>query len=72
MRNKLCPKVILEGTCLTVKIEIAFGLNEHPRIVRLRKYRYTKRCTAVSRIILRRNVFDSLFYLCYISSAGDE
>lgn len=25
---KLCPKIILEGTRLTYKIEIAFALNE--------------------------------------------
>lgn len=40
MGNKLCPKVILEGTRLTLKTEIAFALNEHPRIVGPRKYRY--------------------------------
>jgi hypothetical protein len=38
--KKLCPKIILEGTRLTHKTEIAFGLNEHPRIVGPRKYRY--------------------------------
>jgi hypothetical protein len=37
---KLCPKIILEGTRLTLKTEIAFALNEHPRIVGPRKYRY--------------------------------
>ena len=37
---KLCPKIILEGTRLTLKTEIAFELNEHPRIVGPRKYRY--------------------------------
>jgi len=37
---KLCPKPILEGTRLTFKTEIAFALNEHPRIVGPRKYRY--------------------------------
>lgn len=37
---KLCPKIILEGTRLTWKTEIAFALNEHPRIVGPRKYRY--------------------------------
>lgn len=37
---KMCPKVILEGTRLTLKTEIAFALNEHPRIVGPRKYRY--------------------------------
>jgi hypothetical protein len=37
---KLCPKVILEGTRLTGKTDVAFGLNEHPRIVGARKYRY--------------------------------
>jgi len=37
---KLTPKVILEGTRLTFKTDIAFALNEHPRIVGPRKYRY--------------------------------
>ncbi len=37
---KLCPKIILEGTRLTHKTEIALALNEHPRIVGARKYRY--------------------------------
>jgi len=40
MPAKLCPKIILEGTRLTMKTEIAFALNEHPRIVGPRKYRY--------------------------------
>lgn len=40
MGKKLCPKVILEGTRLTFKTDIAFGLNEHPRVVGPRKYRY--------------------------------
>jgi hypothetical protein len=40
MGRKLCPKIILEGTRLTLKTEIAFALNEHPRIVGPRKYRY--------------------------------
>ena len=38
--KKLCPKIILEGTRLTLKTELAFALNEHPRIVGPRKYRY--------------------------------
>jgi hypothetical protein len=37
---KLCPKIILEGTRLTHKSNIAFALNDHPHIVGLRKYRY--------------------------------
>ncbi|HQL54771.1 MAG: hypothetical protein KA383_14045 [Phycisphaerae bacterium] len=37
---KLCPKLILEGTRLTLKTDLAFALNEHPRIVGPRKYRY--------------------------------
>ncbi|OGN89305.1 MAG: hypothetical protein A2Y88_04860 [Chloroflexi bacterium RBG_13_48_10] len=37
---KLCPKIILEGTRLTHKTDIAFVLNEYPRIVGPRKYRY--------------------------------
>lgn len=36
----LCPKVILEGTRLTGKTDLAFALNEHPRFVGPRKYRY--------------------------------
>jgi len=40
MTTKLCPKIILEGTRLTFKTDIAFVLNEHPRIVGPRKYRY--------------------------------
>lgn len=40
MSNKMVPKIILEGTRLTFKTEIAFELNEHPRIVGPRKYRY--------------------------------
>jgi hypothetical protein len=40
MSAKLCPKIILEGTRLTLKTEIAFALNEHSRIVGPRKYRY--------------------------------
>ena len=40
MGPKLCPKVILEGTRLTLKTEIAFALNEHPRVVGPRRYRY--------------------------------
>ena len=40
MAPKLCPKVILEGTRLTLKTEIAFALNEHPRFVGPRRYRY--------------------------------
>ena len=37
---KLCPHLILEGTRLTHKTDIAFALNEHPRVVGARKYRY--------------------------------
>lgn len=40
MGSKLCPKIILEGARLTFKTEIAFALNEHPRIVGPRRYRY--------------------------------
>jgi len=38
--EKLCPKIILEGTRLTHKTDLAFALNENPRIVGPRKYRY--------------------------------
>ena len=38
--SKLTPKIILEGTRLTFKTEIAFELNEHPRFTGPRKYRY--------------------------------
>jgi hypothetical protein len=37
---KLCPKVILEGTRLTGKTDLALALNESPRIIGVRKYRY--------------------------------
>lgn len=40
MIPNLCPKVILEGTRLTHKTDVAFALNEHPRFVGRRKYRY--------------------------------
>jgi hypothetical protein len=36
----MCPKLILEGTRLTHKTDLAFALNEHARIVGPRKYRY--------------------------------
>lgn len=38
--SKLVPKIILEGTRLTFKTEIAFALNEHPAVVGPRRYRY--------------------------------
>lgn len=38
--SKLTPKIILEGTHLTFKTDIAFALNEHPGIVGPRKYKY--------------------------------
>lgn len=37
---KLTPKIILEGSRLTHKTDLAFALNEHPRIVGQRRYRY--------------------------------
>jgi hypothetical protein len=40
MPEKLTPKIILEGTRLTHKTDLAFALNEHPRIVGPRRYRY--------------------------------
>lgn len=40
MGAKLTPKVILEGTRLTHKTDLAFALNRHPRIVGPRKYEY--------------------------------
>lgn len=40
MGNKLTPKIILEGTRLTFKTDVAFALNEHPRLVGPRKYKY--------------------------------
>lgn len=39
-RAKLTPHLILEGTRLTHKTDIAFALNDHPRVVGPRKYRY--------------------------------
>lgn len=38
--HNVCPKVILEGTRITTKTELAFALNEHPTFVGPRKYRY--------------------------------
>jgi hypothetical protein len=38
--KKMVPKLILEGTRLTHKTDLAFALNEHPRVVGPRKYRY--------------------------------
>jgi hypothetical protein len=38
--DKLCPKIILEGTRLTGKTDLAFALNEHPQLVGPRNYRY--------------------------------
>lgn len=40
MSKKMVPKLILEGARLTLKTDIAFALNEHPRVVGERKYRY--------------------------------
>ncbi len=40
MAGKLVPKIILEGTRLTHKTDLAFALNDHPRIVGPRRYRY--------------------------------
>lgn len=40
MGDKLCPHLILEGTRLTHKTDLVFALNEHPRVVGPRKYRY--------------------------------
>lgn len=40
MSEKLVPKVIIEGTRLTHKTDLAFALNEHPRFVGPRKYKY--------------------------------
>ncbi len=40
MGGKLCPKILLEGTRLTFKTDIAFALNQHPEIVGPRKYQY--------------------------------
>lgn len=38
--GKLCPKIILEGTRLTNKTEVAFALNRAPRLVGPRRYEY--------------------------------
>jgi hypothetical protein len=37
---KLCPKIILEGTRLTSKTDLAFALNNSPRLVGRRRYQY--------------------------------
>ena len=39
-RAKMTPKIILEGTRLTHKTDLAFALNEHTRIVGPRRYHY--------------------------------
>jgi hypothetical protein len=44
--RKLCPHVIIEGTRLTWKTELAFALQEHPRITGPRRYRY--HCPVIS------------------------
>ena len=36
----MSPKIVLEGARMTHKTELAFALNEHPRFVGPRKYRY--------------------------------
>ena len=38
--GKLCPRLILEGTRLTGKTDLAFAMKEDPRFVGSRKYRY--------------------------------
>jgi hypothetical protein len=38
--SKRCPKLILEGTRLTHKTDLAFALNEHEAVVGPRRYRY--------------------------------
>ena len=40
MGHKMVPKILLEGTRLTHKTDLAFALNEHPRVVGQRRYRY--------------------------------
>jgi hypothetical protein len=40
MAGKLVPKVILEGTRLTHKTDLALALNRHPRVVGPRRYVY--------------------------------
>lgn len=40
MGTKMVPKILLEGTRLTFKTDTAFALNEHPRLVGPRQYRY--------------------------------
>jgi hypothetical protein len=37
---KPCPKLLIEGTRLTGKTDLALALNEHRRILGVRKYRY--------------------------------
>jgi hypothetical protein len=38
--RKLCPKIILEGTRLTSKTDVAFALNRSSRLVGPRRYEY--------------------------------
>jgi hypothetical protein len=46
---KLCPKVILEGTRLTGKTDVAFALNRPPRLVGARSYEYARRTPSPKR-----------------------
>jgi len=39
-RRNRTPKVVLEGTRLTHKTDLAFALQEHPRVTGARRYRY--------------------------------
>jgi hypothetical protein len=55
MGNKLTPKIILEGTRLTFKTEIAFELNEHPRIVGQRKDLSKNNLNTHDKLVLRTN-----------------
>ena len=54
---KMVPKIILEGTRLTHKTDLAFALNEHPRIVRITSYNvcYTK----LLRLLVEHGIFQS-------------
>lgn len=40
MAGKLVPKLILEGTRLTHKTDLAFAIQDHPRITGPKRYRY--------------------------------
>ena len=63
MGAKLTPKVILEGTRLTHKTDLALALNRHPRLVGDRKYEYPSPLVSAEWVWLQR---------CSLGSGPDQ